>query len=392
MSQDWHQYAKDNLSSPDLIHFNNAGAALMPRPVVNAVTDYLILEAKIGGYEAMGEAFPKIEAIYKDIANLIGAHEDEIALFENATRAWQVVFYGLDFKEGDTIFTTSAEYGSNLLGIIHQKKMKGVEVELIPEEETGETSIYSLEEMIKKKRPKLLAITHVPSQGGLVNPAEEIGKLAEKYEIFYLLDATQSIGQMVVDVSKIKCDALCATGRKFLRGPRGTGFAYIRKKSLKNLLPPVVDMMTAEWQDEDYKLREKASRLETWESSFAGKLGLAEAVKYALNIGMDNIEPRVFHLADILREKLDKLEGVSVHDQGKVKSGIVTFKIKGIDSKDVWSELFKKKINVTYIPKERFPLDFKLRGLTDLVRASLHYYNTEEEIDLFFKVISQFRG
>ncbi|TDJ08657.1 MAG: aminotransferase class V-fold PLP-dependent enzyme [Deltaproteobacteria bacterium] len=390
MSHSWQKYSKDNLCAPNLIHFNNAGAALMPKQVVGAVTDYLNLEAKIGGYEAMEYAAPKIEGIYRDLAQLIGAHADEIALFENATRAWQVVFYGMEFKQGDTILTTSAEYGSNLLGILHLKKIKGVNVELIPEEETGETSVSALEKMIKAKKPKLLAITHVPSQGGLVNPVENIGALARKYDIFYLLDATQSIGQMRVDVSKIKCDALCATGRKFLRGPRGTGFAYIKRERLNYLLPPVVDMMTADWQDgENFKLRDKAQRLETWESSFAGKLGLAEAVKYALGIGMDKIEKRVIHLANLLREKLGEIEDIALHDQGKIKSGIVTFKIKNIDSKDVWSQLFKKNINVTYIPKERFPLDFNLRGLTDLVRASVHYYNTEEEIDRFSREINQ---
>jgi selenocysteine lyase/cysteine desulfurase len=388
VSQEWQKYADDNLSSPDLIHFNNAGAGLMPKQVVKAMTDYLNLEATIGGYEAMEYAFPKMEGIYKDLAQLIGAHEDEIALFENATRAWQVIFYGMEFKKGDTILTTSAEYGSNLLGIIHQKKLNGVNIELIPDAETGETSISALEKLIKVKKPKLLAITHVPSQGGLVNPVAEIGELAKKYGIFYLLDATQSIGQMEVDVSEINCDALCATGRKFLRGPRGTGFAFIKKERLKNLLPPVVDMMTADWQEDiDYKLRNKASRLETWESSFAGKLGLGEAVKYALSIGMDNIQGRVFHLADLLRKKLAEIEGISLHDQGKIKSGIVTFKIKDIDSKDVWSHLYKKKMNVTYIPKERFPLDFKIRGLSDLVRASIHYYNTEVEIDRFCEEI-----
>ncbi|RLA63169.1 MAG: aminotransferase [Epsilonproteobacteria bacterium] len=385
------QNPRDNFSSPDLIHFNNAGASLMPRPVVQAMIDYLNLEAKIGGYEAMGEANPKIETLYKNLATLIGAHEDEIALFENATRAWQVVFYGMDFKEGDTILTTSAEYGSNLLGIIHQKKMKGINLELIPAEKTGETSISALEEMIKKRIPKLLAITHIPSQGGLVNPVEEIGALAKKYNIFYLLDATQSIGQMQVNISKIKCDALCATGRKFLRGPRGTGFAYIKKERLKELLPPVVDMMTADWgEGMDFKLRNQARRLETWESSFAGKLGLAEAIKYALNIGIEKIEKRVVHLAEILREKLGEIENITLHDQGKIKSGIVTFKIAEISSQDVCKELFKRNINVTYIPKEHFPLDFKIRDLTDLVRASVHYYNTEEEIDRFIQVISQF--
>lgn len=220
-----------------VLHFNNAGAALLPRPVIEAVNGHFQLETEIGGYEAADAAEKSIKQFYDAAAQLIHCTTQEIAYLENATRAWDMVFYSLSFKPGDRILTARAEYASNYIAFLQIAKKTGAIVEVIPDDEYGQLSLTALKEMIDP-RVKLIAITHVPTQGGLVNPAEAVGEIAKKHGIFYLLDATQSVGQMPIDVNKLHCDALCATGRKYLRGPRGTGFLYIKQARVDQLEPP----------------------------------------------------------------------------------------------------------------------------------------------------------
>src|SRR3990167_312272 len=280
---------KDTPGCQHVLHFNNAGAALPPLPVVNAVKEHLDLESTIGGYEAAKIALNKSEKIYDNAAQLINCDRDEIAFLENATRAWDMAFYSLKFKKGDRILTAMCEYASNYLAFLHMSKHTGAIIEVIRNDSFGQLDIADLQNRIDS-RVKLIAITHVPTQGDLINPAVEVGKIAKQNNIPYLLDTTQSVGQMPVDVKEIGCDFLCATGRKYLRGPRGTGFLYARK------------------------------------------------------------------------EILAEVEEIQQH-------------------------LSKMKINVSISLQEYARLDMAKRNLPALVRASVHYYNTEEEVEAFCQAI-----
>ncbi len=375
----------------NVLHFNNAGAALMPEPVLNSVIGHLRLESEIGGYEAAELARPEIDHVYDATARLISCRPDEIAVVENATRAWDMAFYSITFRPGDTILTSVAEYASNFIAFLQVAHRTGAIIKVIPNDDYGAISTGALKNTIDN-RVKLIALTHVPTNGGLVNPAEDVGQIAREAGVLYLLDACQSVGQMPIDVQRIGCDMLSATGRKFLRGPRGTGFLFVRREILESLEPPFLDLHAACWVEKDrYEIREDARRFENWETNCAGKIGLGKAIDYALQWGLEVTWPRIVRLGEQLRQRMAKLPRVTVLDLGREKCGIVTFTVEGKKPEEIRSALSEKRINVSVSPPQYTLMDMEDRGLKDgLIRASVHYYNTEEEIDRFCHVLKRF--
>ena len=368
-------------------HLDNAGASLPPQPVLDAVIGHLQLEARVGGYEAHEQNEQAIDRFYGAAAELVGARPGEIAFSSSATRAWDMAFYGFSFEPGDRILTAVAEYISNYIAYIQVAERSGVEIVPVPSDEYGQVSVDSLRRLVDQ-RVKLIAMTHVPTNGGLVNPAAEIGAVAREAGIPYLLDACQSVGQLPVDVEEIGCDVLSATGRKYLRGPRGTGFLYVRSSLLDRLEPPFLDMRAADWVEPDrYELRPDAIRFEEWEQAYAAKAGLATAIDYALGWGLDSIWQRIAALGESLRVRLDDINGVTVRDLGAVRCGIVTFTVDGVEANELKRRLSRERINVTASPRSSTLLDSRARALPDLVRASVHYYNTDEELDRLVEAV-----
>ena len=361
----------------------------MPQPVLDATIAHLQLEAQIGGYEAAERAHDAVEHTYDAAAALIGCTRDEIAIVENATRAWDMAFYSIPFAPGDRILTAMAEYASNYIAFLQIAKKTGAIVEVIPNDAHGQISLEALREAIDE-RVRLIAITHVPTNGGLVNPIAEVGKIAREAGIIYLVDACQSIGQMPINVDRIGCDILSTTGRKYLRGPRGTGFLYVRRNILERLEPPLLDLHAAEWTAQDrFTIRPDARRFENWETNYAGKIGLGVAIDYATSWGLDNIWRRIKALAYQLRTQLSPLPGVIIRDRGVTQCGIVTFSVEGMDPDEIQHELSKYTINVSVTRRSSTLLDMEARGLETLVRASVHYYNSEEEIERFCRTLER---
>ena len=360
----------------------------MPQPVLDSLITHHRLEAEIGAYEAEVRSHDAVEHVYDAIATLIGCSRDEVAVVENATRAWDMAFYSLPLGPGDRILTAQAEYASNYIAYLQIARKTGAHVEVVPDDEHGQISIDALRDSIDDS-VKLISITHVPTNGGLVNPAAEVGKLAREAGILYLLDACQSVGQLPINIDEIGCDMLSATGRKYLRGPRGTGFLFVRKSVISRLEPVLLDLHAADWISRDeYVVRPDARRFENWEGNYAGKIGLGVAIDYALEWGLDNIWPRVSGLAGLLREGLRGIPGVTVRDIGVQQCGIVSFTAQGKEPEEIRRELSAEKINVWTSPLRFTLLDMSRRGLGSVVRASVHYYNSEQEVERFCEVLA----
>ena len=371
-----------------VLHLGAAGAALMPQRVVDAVHAHHELEAQIGGYEAAAARADQLDGVYRSVARLINAKPTEIAIVENATVAWMSAFYALKFEPGDRVLTAEAEYGANYVAFLQRAKTDGIVIDVVPSDSTGALDLDALESMIDEK-VKLIATTWIPTNGGLVNPAAGIGAIARRHGITYLLDACQAVGQMPVDVEALGCDFLSATGRKFLRGPRGTGFLYVSSKMLETIEPPMLDHFGALWTAPDtYELRPDARRFENWENSYALRAGLDVACEYALELGLDAIQERAWSLTDYLRTKIAELPGSEIRDLGSERCAIATFTLEGHDPLKVVDLLRAQAINIGAPKPESTLLDSTARQLPTMFRASPHYYNTEEELDRFVEAIS----
>jgi len=376
----------------EVIHFNNAGAALPPKVVTDAVLGYTVREALIGGYEAQDAAAAEIAATYDALATLLGARPSQIALIENATRAWDMAFYGIPLERGDRILTCRSEYASNYLAYLQVSHRRGVRIDVIPDNEHGELDTEAAARLLDQD-VKLISITHVPTNGGLVNPAAAIGQLARSAGCYYLLDACQSVGQMPIDAAAIGCDFLSSTGRKFLRGPRGTGFLYASERALAEVEPPFIDGRAATWTTANaFELRRDARRFENWEFNCATRIGLGTAARYATDLGLGAIWRRVQSLATRLRDRLAQIPGVQVCDQGSTRCGIVSFVCQGISPQVVKAALASQRINVSVSDAAWTRLDMDERGIPALIRASVHYYNTDEETDTFSAALAELRS
>ncbi|WP_133012366.1 aminotransferase class V-fold PLP-dependent enzyme [Marinomonas flavescens] len=363
------------------IHLLASGSALMPQPVIDAIINHTLLEARMGGYEAQAEESEKLEATYQSIATLIGAKKHEIALMENATAAWCHAFYALPSKAGDRVLTCEAEYAANYVAYLQRVKRDGIVIDVIPSDESGAIDTVALEAMIDE-RGALIAITWIPTNGGLVNPAAEVGKIAKRHGITYLLDACQAVGQMPVNVQQLGCDFLSATGRKFLRGPRGTGFLYVTEALIEGLEPIVIDHFAAPWVAKDqYQLRGDVRRFENWENSYALRSGLSASAEYAMAIGLDDIQKRSWHLANYLRGQLSDMPGVLIRDLGVEQCAIVSFTIDGKTPSNAVPQLRHKNIIIGASDPSSTRLDAESRNLPTVMRAAPHYYNTENEMD-----------
>jgi len=381
----------DTPGCESVIHLNNAGSSLPPVPVLERVVSYLRAEAMIGGYEIAEDRADDLAAVYRSASTLFGGAPENWAFVESATRAWNAAFSSLRFRPGDRVLTTKAEYPSNMAGLLRAREIQGVEVEVVPDDAYGQVDVAALESMLDE-RTRLVSLTHIPTQGGLVNPAKQVGDILRDSPVLYQLDACQSVGQMPVNVADIGCDILSFTGRKFLRGPRGTGMVWASDAALDQMVTPSgVDTQGSTWEAPmTITALPAAGRFEPYEVFYAGKVGLAKAMDYAAAVGIEEIATRIAELSNRLRSGLAELPGVTVRDKGLHKSAIVTFTVDGHAPSDLRRQLREMSINVSTSTQNSARLDFPDRHLDEVVRASVHYFNATSEIDALVDAVGAF--
>ena len=373
------------------IHLNNAGSALMPEPVMRTILDYIELESRIGGYEAADMRIDKIEAAYESVARLVGTQSRNIAFTENATASYIQALSSIPFERGDVILTTRNDYTSNQIQFLSLQKRLGVGILRAPDAAAGGVDVQAMRDLIRQHRPRLVCATHVPTSSGLVQNVSAIGSVCRDEGILYLVDACQSVGQMPVAVEEIGCDFLSVTSRKFLRGPRGSGFLYVSDRVLERGLEPLfIDLKGADWISENrYQQKPDAKRFENWEFAWALVLATGEAARYAMQVGLEAIRDRVRSLSDRLRERLRSLDHVRVLDRGEELCAIITACIDGWEPARLVTALRERGINTSAQVRIYAVLDFEEKGVKGALRLSPHYYNTEEEIDRSVSAIEE---
>lgn len=363
----------------NVVHLNHAGSSLPTQATLDTQIRHLHNEAMRGGYEAADDTAEQSEQVYESLARLIGGERREIARLEHATAAWNAGFWSVPMRPRQRILTANAAYGANAVAFLRAVESRGVVLEVIGDNEHGEVDVAELAARIDDD-VALIALTHVPTNGGLVNPAAAVGEIAQSAGVPFLLDACQSVGQLDLDVASIGCDLLSGTGRKYLRGPRGTGFLYASSRIIDRLTPDHPDHHGADWTSPySYELHPDAQRFESWEFSHAGWLGLGTAVDEALALGTDRIEATVRRRADSLRRRLQDAD-FTVWDLGRHPCGIVTATGDGIEPFDAKAALRAEGINISVTTPASTRFDAAHRDLPEMMRISVHYLTTEDEL------------
>lgn len=364
-------------------HLNNAGAGLMPRPVIDAINDHIALESEIGGYEAADARADAIAAGYDALGTIVGASRDHIAVVGSATAGFVQAVSSFDFAPGDVIVTTRCDYTSNQIQYLALAKRLGVEIAHADDLPEGGVDAQSVREIIAKRRPRLVAVSWIPTNSGLVQDAEAVGAVCEDAGVPYLVDACQAVGQLPIDVARLRCDYLSATARKFMRGPRGIGFMFASDRALaRGDHPLFVDMRGARWRSAtEYEVVPTARRYEDWEFPYALVLGQAAAARYALEVGVEAAQARAWALAARLRDALGRIPRVRALDRGTNPCAIVTFTVEGMRAEVVVRGLKERRINCVQSLREFGIYDFDAKQVETAVRLSPHYYNTEAEVD-----------
>lgn len=385
---DVEQIRKDTPGCEKKVHFNNAGASLPPLPVTEAIKEYILLESITGGYETADIKSSEIGGFYRATGQLLNTNSNNIAFTSSATHAFALAVSSIPMQKGDAVLIANEDYISNQIAFLSLQNRLGIKLLRAQSQPSGGVDINHMEQLMDKHQPKLVSLSHVPTNTGLIQPVEEVGQLCKRRNIPYLVDACQSVGQIPVDVQKIGCDFLSATMRKFLRGPRGAGFLFVSEQIIeKKWAPLFVDMRGAEWTSADtYEVQMNGKRFEEWELPYALVMGSKAAVEYALRMGIENIAERNKSLCDLLRSKLNSIE-FRILDLGSAQSSIITIEMPGKQPREVLEYLRAININTSTSQLSNAQIDFDAKKVNWALRISPHYYNTEDEIDMLIQAL-----
>ncbi|HEX2219254.1 MAG TPA: aminotransferase class V-fold PLP-dependent enzyme [Gemmatimonadales bacterium] len=385
------QWRADTPGCERLVHLNNAGAALTPVSVRRTVARHLALETEIGGYEAAEARVDELRDAYAALGRLLGTSGRNLAMHQNSTVAFTQALGAFDLGRGDLILTSRDDYASNQIMYLALARRRGVEIARAPDAPEGGIDVAAVRELVARRRPTLVALTWIPTNSGLVQPAEAVGEICRDSGVPYVIDACQAVGQLPVDVGRLHCDYLAGAARKFLRGPRGVGFLYVSDRALAaGAYPITVDMHGADWTaPDDFELKPDARRFEGWEISHALVLGTGAAAEYALSVGSETARDRSWALASYARERLSGLDGVRVLDRGPALCAIATAELGGRNAEEVKLALRARGINTSSPDRVDAVIDMDEKEAASALRISPHYYNTAGEIDAAVEALAE---
>jgi len=381
---------QDLVDYGDQLFLNSAGASLMPRSVVKKISDYLHLESRQGGYYVADQQAAELAQFEQQLAKLLGTTTRNVTFAHSATDGYVAALSSIPFKSSDIILTSDDDYVANQLQFLSLQKRFGIIIKSIKNLPNGDLDLMDFEKKIKEDRPRLVAVTHVPTNSGLVQDVSTTGKICAEKEIIFLLDACQSVGQMEVTIDKYPCDFLTATGRKFLRGPRGTGFMYVSDRMLEEGYEPLYpDGNGAVWTGKDtYEIADTAARFTNWERPYALVQGLTEALRYLHEVGIKNIELQNKKVVTRLRERLAAIPEVALYDRGSETCNIITFRKEKKTQEDFQKAFSQHQIYYGISQSAQGQIDFEKKGVDWVVRLSPHYFNTEEEMDRVAEIVA----
>ncbi len=365
------------------INFNNAGSSRPYKEVNQEIKKYLDIEQLLGGYHAAKMFEKKLDKFYTNLSKLINCNENEISFLQSSTVAWNLFLNSINLKKNDNIVIFDNEYGSNHIFYIK----KEIKITVIPINNFGEINLDELNKQINK-HTKCVCVCHIASQCGNIVPIEEIGRTIKNInpEIYYIVDACQSVGQINLDVKKIKCDVLVGSGRKYLRGPRGTGFIFLNNKIRPRITPLILDMNNAKFNFNNLRVNNRRV-FENFEYSPALKVGLSKAIEKINKFGVNKSENIIKRKSILLRKKLKNFKQISFFENLNFISGINTLRIKNINVNYIHKYLLSKKILCSVSSFDASPLYFKKKKIHSVIRISLHEYNKISEINYLVKCL-----
>lgn len=380
-----------------LIYFDNAATTQRPDCVIDAVSNFYSHDNANplrGLYDLSGRATEDYENARHTVAEFLNAKDCEIIFTRNASESLNLVAYTYGMatvNAGDEIVVSVAEHHSNILPWQMICKAKGAKlVFLEPDKISGE--IPDSEFLKITEKTKIVAVGHVSNVLGTTNPVKKIAALAHKVGAVCVVDGAQSAPHMKIDVKDIDADFFAFSGHK-LCGPMGIGVLYGKKDILEEMPPflrggEMIEYVTRE----DATWAELPHKFEAGTVNASGAVGLAAAIKYISSIGFEKIEARCNSLASLLAEKMKKNPHIKIigNPDPEKHCGIITFTVEGVHPHDVASLLDTEKIAIRAGHHCAQPLGAYL-GVPATARASLYFYNDEEEVERFYSVLSNIR-
>ncbi len=367
----------------------SAGSSLPTQETLDAVIGHLRLEGAVGGYAAADRVVDVLEQGRADLAALVGGDPDEIALVPSDSVGWVKAWWGWvvggNVPPGSTVFVDRLCYHSHYAALDQTRRLGNFSIRVMPSLADGTVDVDALD---IGSDVSVVCLTMVGTHSGNVNPVPDVGRRAAAAGVPLFLDACQALGQLALDVKELGCHVLTGTGRKFLRGPRGTGMLWVSQSIVERFSPPGIDATSTPWSTADgMHIRSGVRRFEEFEVSVASMVGLASAVRQALTLGAAPIERRVVALGERLRSQLAETEGVEVRDTAARRCGIVTFTVGGVPPAGVVAAASASGITINQSTSTWAAIDMDAKRTPAVVRASPHYFNTTSEIDRLAAVV-----